>query len=76
MTAYFLRRLLFLAPMLLVISFLIYLGLELTPGDAASYMIPVEAMRDMTPEALNSMREALGLNDPFFIRYFRYLFWN
>jgi len=65
MTAYFLRRLLLLAPTLLVISFLIYLGLELTPGDAVSYMIPIEAMRDMTPEALNKMREALGLNDPF-----------
>lgn len=73
MTAYFLRRLLLLAPTLFVISFLIYLGLELTPGDAVSYMIPIEAMRDMTPEALNKMREALGLNDPFLIRYFRWL---
>jgi len=59
--------------MLLVISFLIYLGLELTPGDAVSYLIPIEQMRDMSPEDLNAMREALGLNDPFLIRYFRWL---
>jgi len=59
--------------MLLVISFLIYLGLELTPGDAVSYMIPMDALMNMKPEELKIMREALGLNDPFFLRYLRWL---
>ena len=59
--------------MLLVISFLIYLGLEVTPGDAVSYMIPMDALMTMKPEELEIMREALGLNDPFFIRYLRWL---
>ena len=36
---YIIRRILILIPMLVVISFLVYLGLELTPGDAVSYMI-------------------------------------
>ena len=36
MLTFIIRRLLVTIPMLLVISFLVYLGLELTPGDAAS----------------------------------------
>jgi len=59
--------------MLLVISFLIYLGLEVTPGDAVSYMIPMDALMTMKPEELEIMREALGLNDPFFMRYLHWL---
>ena len=59
--------------MLLGISFLIYLGLELTPGDILSYLLPPEAIADMKPEELAAMREALGLNDPFIIRYIYWL---
>ena len=72
MFIYFARRFLYLIPMLLGISFLIYLGLELTPGDILSYLLPPEAIADMRPEELAAMREALGLNDPFIIRY---LYW-
>jgi peptide/nickel transport system permease protein len=74
MTAYIIRRLLIMIPMLLVISFLIYLGLELTPGDPVSYMIGPEALAAMTEVQLNAMREALGLNDPFLVRYGKWLF--
>jgi peptide/nickel transport system permease protein len=73
MFVYFTRRLLYLIPMLLGISFLIYLGLELTPGDILSYLLPPEAIADLKPEELMAMREALGLNDPFIIRYFYWL---
>jgi peptide/nickel transport system permease protein len=73
MYAYFARRLLFLVPMLLVISFLIYLGMELTPGDIVSYMISPEMIGDLKPEELAAMREALGLDKPFLIRYFHWL---
>ena len=72
MLTYFLRRLLYLIPMLLGISFLIYSMLELTPGDVISYLLPPEAIADLKPEELTAMREALGLNDPFIIRY---LYW-
>ncbi len=73
MFIYFTRRILYLIPMLLGISFLIYLGLELTPGDILSYLLPPEAIADMKPEELAAMREALGLNDPFIIRYIYWL---
>jgi peptide/nickel transport system permease protein len=59
--------------MLLVISFLIYLGLEMTPGDAVSYMLPPDALMNIKPAELEQIREALGLNQPFIVRYFLWL---
>ncbi len=69
MITFIIRRLLVTIPMLLVISFLIYLGLELTPGDAVSHMIDPEAASRMTPEEFDQLREALGLNKSFVERY-------
>jgi peptide/nickel transport system permease protein len=74
MIAYIIRRLLITLPMLLIISFLIYLGLELTPGDPVSYMIGPEALAQLSADQINAMREALGLNDPFIVRYGKWLF--
>lgn len=70
---YIIRKVLTLIPMMLVISFLIYLGMELMPGDAIDFLIPPDALSTMSPEQLNAMREALGLNDPFFLRYLKWL---
>ena len=70
---YIIRKVLTLIPMMLVISFMIYLGMELMPGDAIDFLIPPDALSTMSPEQLNAMREALGLNDPFFLRYLKWL---
>ena len=59
--------------MLLVISFLVYLGLELAPGDAVSHMISPELASTITAEQLNAMREAYGLNQSFLTRYWLWL---
>jgi len=69
MLTFVIRRLLILIPMLLVISFLVYGGLELTPGDAVSALINPELASRMTPEQLLALREAYGLNQPFLVRY-------
>lgn len=73
MLAYTIRRFLALLPMLLIITFLVYLGLELTPGDAVSYMVSPDALANLSPEKLEALRESLGLNDPFPIRYLNWL---
>ncbi len=73
MLSYSIRRLLILIPMLLFLSFLVYLGLELTPGDAVSYMVSPDMLSGMNVEDLEAMREALGLNDPFIVRYMYWL---
>ena len=69
MLTFIVRRLLITVPMLLVISFLVYLGLEMTPGDAVSHMIDPEAAARMTEEEFAALREALGLNKSFLERY-------
>lgn len=71
--AYLIRRLLILLPMLLVISFLVYLGMEMMPGDAVSYMVSPDQLANISPERLEEMREALGLNRPFVERYVHWL---
>lgn len=73
MLAYTIRRLLALVPMLLIITFLIFLGMELTPGDAVSYMVSPDALANLSPEKLDALRDSLGLNDPFLVRYFLWL---
>ena len=69
MLTFIIRRLLVTIPMLLVISFLVYLGLELTPGDAVSHMIDPETASQMSDEEFEALREALGLNKSFIERY-------
>ena len=69
MVTFVLRRLLIMVPMLLVISFLVYLGLELTPGDAVSHMISPDLANTISEEQMNELREALGLNKTFLQRY-------
>ena len=73
MLTFIIRRLLVTLPMLLVISFLVYFGLELTPGDAVSHMINPEAASHMTEEQFAALREALGLNKSFLERYWIWL---
>lgn len=54
---------------LLAVSFLVFLALSIIPGDAATNMLGTQA----TPEKIEALREEMGLNDPFFVQYFRWL---
>lgn len=69
MLTYIIRRILILIPMAFTICFLVYLGLELTPGDAVSQMINPDALGSMNPEQLQALRESLGLGQPFYYRF-------
>ena len=73
MISYIIRRILVLIPMLLIITFLVFLGLELTPGDAVSYMVSPDALANISQESLEQLRDSLGLNDPFIVRYFKWI---
>jgi peptide/nickel transport system permease protein len=67
------RRILIIIPMVLAISFLVFAGIELTPGDAVSFMVSPDILAELSAEALDGLRESLGLNDPFLFRYFKWL---
>ena len=73
MLSYTIRRILIIFAMLLVASFLVYAGLELMPGDTVSFMADPETLANMDNQRLDELREELGLNDPFIIRYFNWL---
>lgn len=60
-------------PMLIIITFIIYALLEFTPGDAVSHMMDPESVARMTEEQLAEARAAYGLDDPFLIRYGKWL---
>ena len=71
MLRYIGKRLLMLIPVMLGIILIILILIDLTPGDPARIMLGSQA----TEENVAALREQLGLNDPFAVRYFRYL-WN
>ena len=73
MGKFIIKKLIGLIPMLVLITFIIYLGLELTPGDAVSHMISPEMLANVDPQKLEEIRQAYGLNDPFILRYFKWL---
>ena len=64
MLKYFGKRLLSLLPKLLVISAIIFVGLQLLPGDAITRTVPPDLYAQMTPEQLDALRESLGLKAP------------
>lgn len=68
MTAYILRRLSLLVPVLLIVGVLVFSLIHLTPGDPAAII----AGEDATTEQIADMRERLGLNDPIHIQFFRW----
>ena len=55
--------------LLLAVSVLIFVGTEILPGDVAASILGQSA----TPQALENLRSQLGLNDPAYVRYFRWL---
>lgn len=73
MIKFILKRLLIMIPMILVVTFLIYGALELTPGDPTDYLVDSETLARMTEEQQIALKEAYGLNDPFVIRYVKWL---
>lgn len=73
MGKYIVKRILVFIPMVLLMSFLIFGGIELAPGDYVSSMIPPDMVSQMTAEQLAAIRAAYGLNDPFLVRYFKWL---
>lgn len=69
MQKYVIKRVLSLIPVLFIVSIAIFLLIHLTPGDPAAMMLGDQA----TNEAIADLRDALGLNDPLPVQYFRWI---
>jgi peptide/nickel transport system permease protein len=63
------RRVLYAVPILLGVSFVVFLLMKLVPGDAADILIPPEAGKDVA----DMIRARFGLDQPVYIQYLRWL---
>jgi nickel transport system permease protein len=72
---YIIKRILTAIPLLLCISFLCFVFINLIPSDPAEVALRVRQTPVITEEAIEQIREELGLNSPYLIRYGKWL-WN
>lgn len=70
MLKYILKKLLAIIPMLLLLSVIVYVAIWLTPADPVNYMVSPDMYGSGNLELL---REQLGLDDPIYMQYFRWL---
>lgn len=73
MLGYALRRLAGLGPVLVAISLLAYSLINLAPGDPARIILERQGNPPVTGAEIEAMRERLGLDDPFPVRYGRWV---
>lgn len=69
MLKYIGKRLLWMIPVVLGISFILFTIMDLTPGDPARVILGEYASQ----EDVDALREEMGLNDNFFVRYGKYI---
>ncbi|MGA2083429.1 MAG: ABC transporter permease [Holophaga sp.] len=69
MIRYIIRRLFALIPVILVLTFIVFTILSMTPGDATSIILGA----DYTPELGAKLRMQLGLDRPLIVQYFHYI---
>lgn len=72
MKRYLLKRLFYLLPVMLGVSVVTFGLMYLAPGDPAEIILRAGGV-EPTREAVNALREELGLNDPVYIQYLRWL---
>jgi nickel transport system permease protein len=72
MLLYALKRILLLAPLLLVVSFVIFMVIRLAPGDPAYAYLRLQNIPP-SGEALRMARETLGLDQPLLLQYWNWL---
>jgi peptide/nickel transport system permease protein len=69
MLKYIVLRLLLMVPVLVGISLILFVIMDLTPGDPARSILGDYAYQ----EDVDALREEMGLNDPFAVRYVRWV---
>ncbi len=70
MTRFVIHRLLALIPLVIGVSFLVFLMLQLVPGDPVMMMLGEFSMA--TAKDVEALRQQLGFNDPLHIQYWNY----
>lgn len=68
-TKYIAKRVLIIIPVLLVMVLVIFFMLNVVPGDPITVMMREHVKEDL----IVRLRQSMHLDDPFFVRYFRYI---
>lgn len=69
MYRYALKRLAMIIPVIIGVSLMIFIAMDLAPGNAVDYLAP----EDATPEDLLILEQQLGLDKPLLVRYAKYM---
>src|SRR5215467_14585727 len=73
MPSYIVRRILLMIPTLLGAVTLVFLLMRLLPGDVAMYILGSGESSDVNKEALEQIRQELGLDQPLIVQYGKWL---
>lgn len=68
MWKYITKRILYLVPVVIGVTFIVFLIMNMAPGDPVKTILGEQA----TPEAIEELREELGLNDNILVQYKNY----
>ena len=71
MKKYIIKKILLIIPTMILISFLVFVGLQLVPVDPITYIVPPDMAANV--EQINKLRVQLGLDKPIIYRYFKWL---
>jgi peptide/nickel transport system permease protein len=72
MIAYMIRRIMAFAVVIIIITAVIYFLFNILPGDAAVLSGNPKSLSD--PKVIENLKEKWGLNEPIYVRYFKYLY--
>ncbi|MFD6210905.1 nickel/cobalt ABC transporter permease [Peribacillus sp. NPDC060253] len=70
MGSYIIKRLFISIPLLLVISFLTFILINLSPLDPVEVVLQAQGVPTITDELIAQTKDELGMDKPFIIRYF------
>jgi peptide/nickel transport system permease protein len=73
MLTYIVRRIVISIPVLIGITMVIFLLINLAPGDPVTGMIDPTTMANTSPESIARERARLGLDQPLPVQYFLWL---
>jgi len=75
MVSFILRRILWALPTIFLITIVTFVIIQLPPGDfVTSYVAQLkETGEDVTPAEEDALRDRFGLNDPFYVQYYRWI---
>lgn len=69
MISYIVKRILWLFPVLIGVSLIVFIGMRFAPGDVAQLLLGTHA----TEASLEKLRTDMGLNSPIHVQYFLWL---